>query len=35
MGMRRGMMRRGEALKSWSTGSSAMTENGDGLWKTW
>ena len=30
-GKRRGMTRRGDARKSWSTGSSAMTENGDGL----
>ena len=31
MGMRRGMKRRGEARKSWSTGSSAITEKGLGL----
>ena len=35
IGMMRGMTRRGEALNSWSTGSSAMTEKGDGLWNTW
>ena len=35
MGRTRGIRRRGEARKSWSTGSSAITEKGLGLWNTW
>ena len=35
MGIRRGRKRTGEERNNWSIGSSAITENGEGLWKTW